>query len=60
MHAIGQTRSIVLFVITSLCYYDTLIILGIWFCTCCVDKTNIFFNLHFAPGYSWNTAKVGV
>jgi hypothetical protein len=29
MHAIGQTRSIVLFVITSLCYYDTLIILGI-------------------------------
>ena len=61
MHAIGQTRSIVLFVITSLCYYDTLIILGIWFFTCCVEKTIIFFYyLHFTPGYSWNTARVGV
>jgi hypothetical protein len=60
MHAIGQTRSIGFFVITSLCYYDTSIILGIWFFTCCVDKTDIFFYLHLTPGYSWNTARVGV
>lgn len=45
MHAIGQTRSIVLFVITYLCYYDTLIILGISFFTCCVEKTIFFFLL---------------